>query len=179
MSGDSKPQFTTKVVKKFSQKILADILMLEKKCFSVEMQYEDASDYYQQKLKDQDNIHIFLLDGKKVIGYLLACYHNKLVSELNKYDANFLEQAGYYYIETIQVLPTHQGMGGAKKLLLAVCKQANEKGINKFSIHARLNNGLSGLIKRLFDGKIIIVRHIEAWEPAMGEPYEYIEWTAL
>ncbi len=160
----------------FKENYLKDILSLEEKCFPEDWQYEDAGQYYKEMLSDKENINIFLRDHGKTVGYVLARFHNKETGELSEYDPEFKDQENVFYIETIQILPEFQGKGGAKKLLLAVCEEAGKRGINKFSIHARKINGFSESVKKIFADRIVAVREIESWEPAEGEPYEYIEW---
>ncbi|HAT73601.1 MAG: hypothetical protein US30_C0011G0029 [Candidatus Moranbacteria bacterium GW2011_GWF2_36_839] len=163
------------IVNHFSVGALNEILKLEKECFPAEWQYEDADKYYKKMLGDAENINIFLKDGKRVAGYILARFHNKEIKELSKYDDKFKERKGFY-VETIQIFPEFQGIGGAKKLILAVCEEANKRGFDKFSIHARKKNGLNDKIKNIFKDNITDIRNIEKWEPAVGESYEYIEW---
>ncbi|NTW27130.1 MAG: GNAT family N-acetyltransferase [Candidatus Moranbacteria bacterium] len=182
MRSENKPEeifeLTTVVENCFKQEFLDDILLLEKKCFPLEMQYERnvAIEYYKGALKNSDNINVFLKEGAETIGYVLAVFHDNGFDEIHEYDKEFKKQKDFFYIETIQVLPEKGGRGGAKKLLMAACKEAQKRGINKFSIHARKTNGLSETVKKLFEGKTITVREIESWNPANGEPYEYIEW---
>lgn len=160
----------------FSEDVLDDILMLEKKCFPLEWQYDDANEYYKKILEDTENINIFLKEESETVGYVLARFHDKEISELLEFDPGLNSEKDVFYIETIQIIPEKKGKGGGRKLLLAVCEEAKKRGISKFSIHARKINGLNNMIKKLFDGKINKVREIEKWEPACGEPYEYIEW---
>jgi GNAT superfamily N-acetyltransferase len=166
----------TKKLTGYSEKYLADILMLEKKCFPAEWQYEDAPEYYKKMLENPENINIFLKEDAETIGYLLARPHDSEIEELKKYDPGFKEKVETFYIETIQVLPKKKGLGGGKKLLLSACEEAGKLGIWKFSIHARTTNGLNAMVKKIFDGKITEVREIKNWQPGGGEPYEYLEW---
>ena len=175
---DLKKEFSTKIVTEFSQQALADILLLEQACYPLAMQYEAsvAENYYTDALRSRQNINIFLLDGEQVVGYILAVPHNAGFDEIIELDLEYIEQDDVLYVETIQVSPQCQGRGGAKKLLATLCEEAGKMGLHKFSIHAIRSNGLSGLVKKLFAGKIGVVREIAKWAPGNGEPYEYIEW---
>ncbi len=170
-------ELTLKVVEKFDEKDIQDILQLEKECFPEDWQYPDARTYYEEMIKDKNNINIFLCEGDKSVGYILAKKHNKAVEELSKYDTELKEDKDKLYIETIQILPEFQGKGGAKKLLVAVCEEATKRGIGKFSIHARTKNNFNAKIKKIFGRTIMYVRKIVKWKPGGDEPYEYIEWT--
>lgn len=162
----------------FNKDALEDILMLEQKCFPIDWQYgEEAPEYYRKKLENPSNINIFLKVGKEVAGYILLVPHSDIFEEMNEYDPGYEKKENTYYIETIQVLPEKRGIGGAKKLLVAGCEEAKKRGVSDFSIHARTLNGLHEKVKKLFEGKIGVVRKIDKWQPAQGEPYEYIEWN--
>lgn len=174
---EKKSDFSFEIVNKFSKKDLNAILVLEKKCFPEAWQYDDADEYYRKMLDDSENINIFLREGKDIIGYVLARFHNKVTEELKEYDPELEEKEDFFYIETIQILPEKRGLGGAKRLFFSVCEEAKRRGVSKFSIHARTMNGFSDKIRKMFEGKIKKVRKIESWKLAGGEPYEYIEWS--
>jgi ribosomal protein S18 acetylase RimI-like enzyme len=127
-------------------------------------------------LTDSKNINIFLREGGESVGYLLVKPFKTVVLELKEYDPGLTEESDKFYIETIQILPANQGRGGARRLLIEACKSVLKRGVSKFAIHARTNNGLNEKIKRVFEGSIILSRKIESWKWAEGEPYEYIEW---
>lgn len=161
----------------FSERYLNDILMLERRCFPKDWQYDNASKYYGDILKNKDNINIFLKRGDETVGYVLAVPHNDMVEDLLR-DDEFLEKKdNFYYIETIQIIPQARGVGGAEKLLKLVCEDAVRRGVYNFSIHARLTNGFADKIKKIFDDKTYSIRKIESWKYGGGEPYEYIEWS--
>jgi ribosomal protein S18 acetylase RimI-like enzyme len=160
----------------FKEEYLGDILKLEKECFPQEWQYENPADYYEQILKDEKNINLFLKLKDKTVGYIMAKPHNEIVDELIEEDSLLEKKENFYYIETIQIIPEAQAMGGAKKLLQTICSEASNMGINNFSIHARTMNGFSEKLKKIFQDKICLVRRIEKWKYADNEPYEYIEW---
>jgi len=174
---ENKIEVSVMSVSSFSEEALEDILQLEKKCFPEEWQYDDAVEYYGEMLEKAENINIFLKEADKTVGYVLArpC-DEELAGELRKDDKGMTSEPDVFYIETIQVLPEKRGMGGAKKLLIAVVAEAEKRGVEKFSIHARTVNGFHDKIKKIFEGRIKTVRQIEKWKPAANEPYEYIEW---
>lgn len=165
------------VVCDFNEQRLKNILNLEKECFPASWQYEDAKEYYEKMLRDQENINVFLESSGTVVGYILARskLNDQEINDLRESDPALNDIYGFY-IETIQILPEFQNKGGAKKLLIAICEEAKKRGIEKFSIHARTKNKFNDKIKKIFEGKITLVRQIEKWAPADGEPYEYIEW---
>lgn len=173
----NKTEISTLRVNDFRKEYLNDILMLEEKCFPSEWQYDNAAEYYADVLKNKDNINIFLKKNDKTIGYILAIPHSDMVDDLLK-DDEFLERKdNFYYIETIQIIPQSRGIGGAEKLLKAVCEEAGRMGINNFSIHARALNGFADKVKNIFEGRVSLVRRIEKWRHGGNEPYEYIEYT--
>ncbi|MEF3691658.1 MAG: GNAT family N-acetyltransferase [Candidatus Moraniibacteriota bacterium] len=161
----------------FNEKYLSDILMLERECFPESWLYSDASEYYMNALKNKNNINIFLKKNNQTVGYILAIPHNDMVEDLLKDDGFLEKKDNFYYIETIQIITQSRGSGGAEKLLKSVCEEAVERGVNNFSIHARLLNGFADKLKKIFEGKVSIVRNIESWKYGGDEPYEYIEWS--
>lgn len=177
MNFDIKPEVGVSLVSGYDEQSLKNILFLEKECFPPDWQYPDADVYYKERLEDLENINIFLKEAGQVIGYVLARFHNKEVGELKEDDPKLEEKEDTFYIETINILPEKKGMGGLRKLLVAVCEEAQRRHVNNFSIHARTINGFHDMIKKLFKEKITMVRKIESWKYAAGEPYEYIEWS--
>lgn len=168
------------IIKEFSRKALEDVLLLEKECFPKEWQYDGVAEYYTAMLKDRNNINIFLKDGDNIAGYLLAVPFKNVCAGLKEYDAalqcNEENDKTKMYLETIQILPKFRGMGGAGKLIMNMCEEGKERGLNKFGIHARKINGLNEKVKRMFAGKIAESHGIDAWHYGGNEPYEYIEW---
>ncbi|MEI6213713.1 MAG: GNAT family N-acetyltransferase [Desulfuromonadales bacterium] len=167
------------IVTKYVERELADILMLEKECFPADWQYPEAAEYYASMLADSENVNIFLRDGGETVGYLLARPFKSVVQELKESDPELTDKLeAFYYIETIQILPSYQGKGGARRLLIETSEAVMKHGVNKFAIHARTTNGLNQIIKKVFAGFITLTREIDSWRWANGEPYEYIEWES-
>lgn len=164
------------IISSFNIEHLADILKLEKDCFPASWQYPAAEEYYAAMLEDKTNINAFLYEQGKVIGYILAKPLITTASELKEVDPEILPKEGWYYFETIQILPEFQNKGGARMLLTAAGREALKKGISKFAIHARTSNGFNQKIKKIFSVSIILCRNIEQWKWADGEPYQYLEW---
>ena len=63
--------------------------------------------------------------------------------------------------------------------MIETCEAVLMRDVNRFAIHARTTNGLHEIIKKVFAGSITLIREIESWRWANGEPYEYIEWRYL
>lgn len=173
---ENKNDIFTLIVNDFSEEYLNDILMLEKKCFPPDWQYDNAIEYYLNILKNKNNINILLKKDNETVGYILAIPHNDMVDDLLKDDKFLEKKINFYYIETIQITPRARGIGGAEKLLKVVCGEAKKRGINNFSIHARTLNGFADKVKKIFDGNINLVRNIKRWKYGGNEVYEYIEW---
>ncbi|NTW75489.1 MAG: hypothetical protein HGB34_01160 [Candidatus Moranbacteria bacterium] len=74
--------------------------------------YEDADEYYAEMLKNPDNINIFLRDGDKRIGYLLAIPKHVAFDdeELRAADPSFRDnpEGGIYYVETAMLRPEYR-----------------------------------------------------------------------
>ena len=167
------------IIEKFSKEVLKDVLFLEKECFPKEWLYEDAEEYYEEMLKDGNNINIFLKFGDKIGGYLLATPFKKAFESLKEYDFELkLDEDSdktKIYLETIQILPDFRSMGGAENLITTMCEEGKKRGMKKFSIHARKSNGLNEKVKKIFSSKISESRDLKEWHYGGNEPYEYIE----
>ena len=167
-----------KVLKNATPEEIEGILHVESVCMQ-EWRYEDADTYYRQMLTDERNINIIVKDGPLVYGYLLAVPHNSIARELRDADPDISEDPQRYYIETIDILP---GCGRSRefiKMLYRLIDEAEKSfGVNKFSMHARVENGLSRVVQRIFKGMITSVRRIERWKYYNEqESADYIEAT--
>ena len=119
-----------------------------------------------------------LYEGNEVVGYLLAVPHNKVYEELKADDPAMKQDAERFYIETIAVAPEHRNGRGSFKMILAMIEEAGRRGCNKFSMHTRVDNGLSRTVQKYFGEMITEVRRIENWPYYYnGEPTEYMLGT--
>lgn len=167
---------TAEVLRVFSNEILSDVLLIERNSFPKKWEYEDAEEYYENMLKNKNNINIFLNDNGKRVGYLLAIPHNDAVKELKNDDPELKEDPMKYYIETIAILPELRGKKGLPKMLEKLIDECKYRGINKISMHARVNNRLSEIIQNKFS--VTGIRRINKWKYYnFEEPADYIEVT--
>lgn len=166
-----------KQAKEFKKELLEDILRIEKRCFPDDWQYSDAEEYYKEMLRDRKVINLFLVCDGKNVGYLLATPLDYGYNEIAEGDPLVENDKERYYLETIEIIPEYQGKGGSKKLLFKMCNEAKKRGVEKFSVHARIKNGLDKTIKNIFEGNITKVRKVKNWKYGGNEPYEYIEWN--
>jgi len=141
--------------------------------------WDDSADYIREKLEDAKNINIILKDDGMVVGYLLAVPHNDALAELKDADSVLREDAARYYVELVEILSGRRRGIGLLKLLFRIVEEAEKRfGVNKFSMHARVNTGLSRVVQKYFGNMITSVRRIEHWKYYCGEePVDYIEGT--
>jgi GNAT superfamily N-acetyltransferase len=172
-------EYSLCVVRLYDKQILKDILLLERVCFPIDWQYNDAGKHYANMLKDRSCINILLKLNGSTVGYLLARPAEKVFDDLKEYDKDLKMVGGLYYLETVQILPDHQGAGGSKRLIHCMIEEAKEQGVNRFSVHARITNKFNSKIRHMFKGMLNEGRIIEKWAFGGGEPFEYIEWTVL
>jgi hypothetical protein len=102
----------------------------------------------------------------------------RVFDELQKEDLELENKADFFYLDTIEIIPESRGRGGAKQLVLEMCKELNKRGVILFSIHARTINGLNAIIKKMYPNEIISSREIKSWLFGGNEKYEYIEWKS-
>jgi hypothetical protein len=169
-----------KVLRNASPEEIAGILHVESVCMG-DWQYDGADIYYRQMLADVRNINTIAKEGAFVYGYLLAVPHNTIVGELWDADPDITEEPQRFYFETMDILP---GYGKRREFIKMVYKLIDEAenifGVNKFSMHARVENGLSDVVQRFFRGMITSVRRIERWKYYNEqESADYIEATFI
>ena len=160
----------------FSKEILNKVLDVEKKSFPKSWLYPQRKVYYQIALKRPENISAFLYAGENIVGYSLMVPYELVWMELSKDDKKMKLDFDRYYLDTIQILPSYRGFGGSSKMIMALCREANSRGISKFSGHFRTKNNLSQQVKKLFLSKVTNIRKIKSWKYGGDESYEYIEW---
>lgn len=174
-----RPMHFIEIADGFTEERLRAILNLEDKSFPKDWQYEDGEKYYKDMLEDVSNLNLFLKEGEKIIGYLLAIPHDKVYEELKENDPLMLQDSERLYIETMEIDPVIQKtlLGGKLcfRMLEVLIQEAKNRGIHKFSMHARVSNGLSSAIQKYFRGVITDVRRIEEWTYYNNEePVDYM-----
>lgn len=169
-------------VKKFDEKTLQEILELRKSSLPESWQKleseKEIPEWYREAMDDPKYIMFLLREKEKSIGYLMAIPQNEAVEELKDVDPQMKEDEERYYVEIVHILPTFRGEKGFLKLVFAFLDEIGKKGLNKVSLHARVSNGTSAVVQRLFSGQITEARRIENWKYYGGEePTDYIEGT--
>jgi len=158
----------------FESKILRDILFIEHNCFPKEWIYDDAGEYYKKMLENKNNINILLKDQGKSLGYLLAIPHNEAVSELKNDDPGLKEDSMRYYIDTVGILSEFREKGYFSIMFECLASECKKRGINKISMHARVNNKFSSKMQKKL--RITEIRRIEHWRYYnFEEPTDYID----
>lgn len=170
------PMQTEEIIYGYDPSVFAEILEIDRASF--EKQYEDVEEYYKEAMKNKNNINVVLKDGGKAVGYLLAIPHNEALSDLKDIDVEMKEDDLRFYVETIAVHPEYRVGGGAFKMIFAMIQEAGKRGINKFSMHVRVEGGLSASVQKCFGKMITTVRRIENWPYYENrEPTDYVEGT--
>jgi len=170
------------VITSASDDFLKSLLEMQDKAYPAGWEYEDAEEYYRKMIESSENINIILKEKEKIIGYVLLVPHNKVREELLADDPRMEEDSNRFYIETMEIDPEiGKTLAGGKlffKMLGKVFEEAEKKGINKFSMHARVSTGLSKAVQRYFGTMMTEVRRIENWPYYNGqEPTDYMLGT--
>ena len=165
--------YSIEVVHHADDAFIRELLKMRSEAFPEGWEYTDAKDYYQKMIEDPNNISIIIKDKDEILGYLLAIPHNKAIVELKKDDPLMKDDSECFYIETMEIHPELQKTGLFLKMLYKLFEEAEKHGIDKFSMHARVNNSLSSVVQRRFIATE--VRRVENWPyyNAM-EPTDYI-----
>jgi len=116
----------------------------------------------------------------------MAIPHNDAVhyEELRQADPDLVEDPDRLYIETMEIVPEYGRslLGGrlCMMMLRALVEEAGKRGINSFSMHARVTTGLNRALRKIYGDMLTQFRTIESWPFYNGEePTEYIEATYL
>lgn len=167
---------TTEVVHDNDQNIVREILLIKGASFPAGWEYGDAQEYYGERLKNKNNINIFLKGKNKRIGYLLAIPHNKAIIELKNDDPLMQEDALRYYIETVSIYPGYRNKNGFSTLLKTLKQELEKRRVQDISLHARVVNDFSMIIQKKL--KVTHLRQIASWKYCNNEePVDYIEAT--
>jgi hypothetical protein len=176
--------YTVEVIKGYSSSILRDILTISSEAEPESWQYPNAQEYYGETLRDENTIHILLRRDQLPIGYLLAIPHNDAVhdEELRQADPGLVEDPDRLYIETMEIVPEFgRSLAGGRLCLMmlrTLIEEAGKRGIFSFSMHTRVNSGLSSALRKIYGSMLTQFRRIENWPFYNGEePTEYIEGT--
>lgn len=167
---------TVEIARGYSPELLQAIIEIDKESF--EKQYEDVEKYYKEALENEANINVLFKEGDKIIGYLLAVPQDVAYKDLKAIDPEMKPDSERFYVETAEVLPDYRTRGVVFEMIYAMIEEAGQRGINKFSAHIRVENGISELIKKYLGKFITTVRRIDNWPYYYnGEPTDYTEGT--
>jgi hypothetical protein len=168
------------VVREPTKETLKTVMEIMKSAYEAGLDAGDE-EYVRGLLFDSKNVHIFLEDDGKDVGYLMVVPHNTAYDELKDDDLLMTKDSERYYINLIIIIRQYQRPRAILKLLKLMFDEVKERfGIDKFSLHCRTTNGLSHFIQKVFGDTITLTRHIDRWKYAGkdGEPYDYIEGGA-
>jgi hypothetical protein len=176
--------YVTEVIQGYSDTVLQEILMVSRDAEPESWRYPNAEEYYGESLRNENTIHILLRRNQRPIGYLLAIPHNDAVhdEELRQADPDLTEDPDRLYIETMEIIPEYGRslVGGRLCLMMLRClvAETGKRGINRFSMHARVTNGLNQALRKINGDMLTKFRMMENW-PFYNceEPTEYIEVT--
>lgn len=177
--------FEIKVIRGYDEEVLDGILQTQSKAYadSAEWkQYPDAREYYGQALKNPNYASVVLLEKGEVVGHIMVIPHNECLedSAFRAADPEFVSDSERYYFETVAITPeVSQTLSGGKQLflmLVALFREVRARfGTNKYSMHARIKNGVSRFVRKKRNWKVTKIRRIEKWPYNGNEPSDYIE----
>jgi ribosomal protein S18 acetylase RimI-like enzyme len=168
---------------KSDDKIINDIIELEKIVFPPEWQFENASDYFREALDDKRNVVIVARNKGELVGFILSKPYDELCNdeELHEADPKFEPKEDYYYVVTIEIHPKLRDNLSGGRIVLKMLNKFRESireetGTEKFSMHARVKGGFNSWLKKLFGERVVESRFINEWKYYnFEEPTEYLE----
>ncbi|MDX9913163.1 MAG: GNAT family N-acetyltransferase [Candidatus Moranbacteria bacterium] len=164
------------VIYGFNGDVLRGILELEKRVFPSDWQFEDAENYFKEKLENPRNVNIVMKDEcGGIVGYAMSVPYSDALIEIAEDDPEMLAIEDCYYIEAFELDPENQKFKTFSPLLEKLIDESIKRGAKKLSMHARVSVGASSIIRKRFKGKIVIARRIDNWVNYAGkEPTDYI-----
>lgn len=125
--------------------------------------------------EDRNLLFVLKTDVSNIVGFLGIKPHDLALDDLINFDPLMKHDPERYYFEMLGIEKDFRGGSGFLLLMLMGMESCVAKGINCFSAHFRINNGINRRMKRLFPHHKGY-REIPNWMGG-GEPYEYVEFT--
>lgn len=138
---------------------------------------DDDRDYYKEQFLNPKNINIVCRneDGQ-IVGYILARPHNDVVQDYLELD--YMMKASdvpMFYVDHVNINEIVFGRSLGLKLIDEMIHEAHRRGVEKFSMHCRVINGLSKIIQRKYGDGLKVKRRIECYADCNDEPFDYME----
>lgn len=139
--------------------------------------WDESESYILDKLANPKNLNIILRDGDRITGYMLAIPQNDACSELIEADPDMPSHGAGYYVMLTEILPSARKKQGFTQLIYKMVEEAATRfHVPHFSMHVRVNTGLSDFVQRHFCNMNMKVRRIDAWKYYADQgPADYIE----
>ncbi|MFA6383230.1 MAG: GNAT family N-acetyltransferase [Parcubacteria group bacterium] len=169
-----KPEFKFLHPNDFTQEIKDQIIDLGKRSG---VWQESDIEYYKKQFPNPRNINIVYQNEEGLItGFILARPHNEAVLDYLVEDPKMTKSdTGMFYIDHVGVDESVSGKFLGLHLIIEMIKEANKRGVFRFSAHCRVINGLSKVIQRKFRAGVDVVRRIEEYTDCNNEPCDYLE----
>lgn len=150
------------------------LVSIEEKSLPLEMRNADSAGHFSHVLRDSDKIVLLLRFGDKPVGFLIAMRYDKSYPELCNNDPNLdCSKEGFFYVDTILVNPRYyHDKSGLRLLVDKLEEKAKQRRFKGFCAYARTKNGLSGLLRKYFNGQKL--RSIDNWL-GFQETFDYLE----
>lgn len=138
---------------------------------------ESDKEYYEEQLLNPENINIVYQDENcSIVGHIVAKPHNDAVQDYLVEDpAMKNSEVAMYYVDDINVDKVASGRSFGMRLISEIIKEANRRGVSRFSMHCRVINGLNKIIQHKFKDGVRVVRRINSYMDCNDEPFDYME----
>lgn len=134
-------------------------------------------EYYNEQFLNPRNINIVCQNEEGIImGHVLARPHNDVVQDyLDRDPVMAKSDIEMFYFDHVNIDETVSGKFLGMRLILEMLKEANRRGVFRFSGHVRVINGLSKNIQQKFGKGVAVIRRIEEYVDCNNEPFDYME----
>ena len=150
---------------------LKQILAAEGAAFGEDMQ-SDPEDI-RAVLGVKEGVHLLMRNPEReIVGYISTLPQNDEYEDLVQYDPDFIKDETALYLESIGSRPENRDPYLSVEAFDTLIEEARKKGYRKLTMHARVSNGFSRGLQKLYGAKCL--RRLENWHD-FGEPFDYLE----
>lgn len=156
--------------------ILQAILRVQHAAYPPSWHYENEETYFRNALTNPEAINLLVRIEGAVMAYLLAVPLRSVLQDIAPYDPAIASASpDAYYIDDLAAIPG-RGYSILRRILRTLESELHARSVHTLTMHARVNTGLSRVLRAYFGNRIITNRRIENWAWYNStEPTEYIE----
>ncbi len=165
-------QSVIEVVKNISDSTLSGIFAIEKEVSTGAFSALEDNEL-KAVIEKPNTITVIIRDtSKNVLGFIVALPNNDVYEELHDDDHDFQDDPESLYVYDVAIGDKERSLANFLNLVRTLTKEARAKNFKVLSMHTRTSEGLSTILQKRYDAKLI--RTLDNWQ-GYGEPFDYLE----